>query len=252
MAVENGSQTQEPSAVPRHVAIIMDGNSRWAKKHGLNTAGGHRAGVEVIRGLLEYTRERGIEIVTLFAFSSENWQRPSLEVQALMKLFSTYLDKETKQLNEDGVRLRFIGRRDRFSSSLRKQMDYSEQATRFNRKSQLVLAVDYGGQWDIANATRQLAEKVAQGEIRSDEIDEAMLDSFMSLADVPKPDLCIRTANEQRISNFLLWQLAYSELYFCDCLWPDFNEAEMAKALDAYARRDRRYGSRDNDNHSDK
>lgn len=240
-----------PKSVPRHVAIIMDGNNRWAKQQGLKSSAGHRAGVEVIRPLLKQTRERGVEIVTLFAFSSENWQRPSLEVQALMRLFSSYLDSETKQLHADGVRMRFIGERGQFSATLRKQMDYSEQLTRFNRDTQLVIAVDYGGQWDIVSAAKTLAEKVKAGELTTDEFSVELFDRHVALADVPKPDLCIRTAGEQRISNFLLWQLAYSELYFTDCFWPDFNAEELDKALDAYAHRDRRYGGRDNDNNEE-
>ena len=235
------------AAVPRHVAIIMDGNNRWARQRGLKSEAGHRAGVEVIRGLLSASREAGIEVVTLFAFSSENWQRPSLEVQALMALFSRYLDKETRQLHEDGVRLRFIGERERFSAGMRKQMDYSEQLTRFNRDMQLVIAVDYGGQWDIANAARQLGQELLDGRLTLADINAEALDQRVALADLPKPDLCIRTAGEQRISNFMLWQLAYSELYFADCLWPDFDERELQAALDAYAERDRRFGGRNID-----
>jgi undecaprenyl diphosphate synthase len=223
----------------------MDGNNRWAKAQGLKSSAGHRAGVEVIRPLLKLVRERGVEIVTLFAFSSENWQRPSLEVQALMRLFSSYLDSETKQLHADGVRIRFIGKRDQFSANLRKQMDYSEQLTRFNRDTQLVIAVDYGGQWDIVSAAKSLAEQVQAGTLAPNDFDVELFDRHMSLADVPKPDLCIRTAGEQRISNFLLWQLAYSELYFTDCFWPDFDAAELDRALLAYAQRDRRFGGRD-------
>ncbi len=248
MAVDNGLSASESPAGPRHVAIIMDGNNRWAKRRGLKAAGGHRAGVEVIRGLLRCSRERGVQVVTLFAFSSENWQRPSLEVQALMRLFSSYLESETKQLNEDGVRMRFIGERGRFSARLRKQMDYSEQLTRFNTATTLVIAVDYGGQWDIVSAARQLAKRVEAGELRAEDIDISLFDQYTALSDLPKPDLCIRTAGEQRISNFLLWQLAYSEFYFCDCLWPDFDEVEMGRALDAFASRERRFGGRDNDN----
>ena len=240
--------TTRPAAspsIPRHVAIIMDGNNRWAKRQGLKSSAGHRAGVEVIRPLLEQTRQRGVEVVTLFAFSSENWQRPSMEVQALMRLFSSYLDSETKQLHADGVRIRFIGERNQFSSGLRKQMDYSEQLTRFNRDTQLVIAVDYGGQWDIVTAAKTLAERVQAGELSPADFSVELFDRHMSLADVPKPDLCIRTAGEQRISNFLLWQLAYSELYFSECLWPDFDVAELDRALQAYAQRDRRFGARD-------
>lgn len=252
MAVDMARSASEPSAAPRHVAIIMDGNNRWAKKRGLKAAGGHKAGVEVIRDLLRCSRERGVEIVTLFAFSSENWQRPSVEVQALMRLFSSYLESETARLHQDGVRMRFIGERGRFSERLRKQMDYSEQLTRNNAETTLVIAVDYGGQWDIVSAARQLAQQVAEGQLRADDIDISLFDQYTALADIPKPDLCIRTAGEQRISNFMLWQLAYSEFYFCDCLWPDFGESELHRALDAYAGRERRFGGRNNDNDNGK
>ena len=248
MVASKGRNAPDGRAAPRHVAIIMDGNNRWARQRGLRAAGGHRAGVEVIRGLLRSCRERGVEVVTLFAFSSENWQRPSLEVQALMRLFSNYLESETAQLHEDGVRMRFIGERDRFSAALRKQMEHSEQLTRNNTQTTLVIAVDYGGQWDIVSAARRLARQVESGQLRAEDIDITLFDQQLALADLPKPDLCIRTAGEQRISNFMLWQLAYSEFYFCDCLWPDFNEAEMAKALDAFTHRERRFGGRDNDN----
>ncbi len=240
----------EQATVPRHVAIIMDGNNRWAKQRGLRSSEGHRAGVEIIRELLQYTRERGVEVVTLFAFSSENWGRPALEVQALMRLFSRYLDTETKRLHADGVRVRFIGKRDNFSAGLRRQIDYTEQLTRFNKDNTLVLAVDYGGQWDIANAAKALAERVKAGHLEPEDIDAELFGRHLALADLPPPDLCIRTAGEQRISNFLLWQLAYSELYFCDCYWPDFNNAEMERALEAFAQRDRRFGARKNDNNA--
>ena len=231
--------------VPQHLAIIMDGNSRWAKSRGKSTPAGHRAGVEAVRTVLKLCQNHGIKVVTLFAFSSENWQRPSLEVKALMKLFATYLKKEVKQLHADGVRVRFIGDRQRFSKGLVKQMQNAEQLTADNRDTTLVLAVDYGGQWDIANAARQLAERVEVGELRASDIDVDLLDSCISLADLPKPDLCIRTAGEQRISNFLLWQLAYAELYFSDTFWPDFDEADLQAALSSYAQRQRRYGGRD-------
>lgn len=231
-------------AVPKHVAIIMDGNGRWAEQRGASASTGHKAGVEGIRKVLNASRDAGVKIVTLYAFSSENWQRPTPEVNALMRLFSGYIDSETRQLNKDGVRIRFIGKRDRFSRALLKQMDYAEQLTRFNREFTLVIAVDYGGHWDITNAAKTLAEKVEKGEMKAADITEEKLDYYTALADLAKPDLCIRTANEHRISNFLLWQLAYSEFYFCDVLWPDFDEAEMHKALEAYSQRDRRFGAR--------
>jgi undecaprenyl diphosphate synthase len=230
--------------VPRHVAIIMDGNNRWAKHRGLPGAAGHRAGVEVIRDVMRCCRRHGVEILTLFAFSSENWTRPSAEVGALMQLFSAYLGSEVKKLHEDGVRLRFIGERGRLKTGLQKKIADAEALTAGNVASQLVIAVDYGGQWDIVNAARRLAARVERGELRAAQIDTALFDAETALADVPKPDLLIRTAGEQRISNFLLWQLAYTELYFTDAYWPDFGELEMLRALQAFDQRDRRFGGR--------
>lgn len=230
--------------VPRHVAIIMDGNNRWATHHQLKPYAGHRAGVEVIRSVLDEFQKAGVGVVTLFAFSSENWKRPTAEVNALMRLFSNYLDSEIRKLNEDQVRLRFIGRRDRLSKTLLKKMDYAEQSTRANRKTSLNIALDYGGQWDIVQSARQLAERVERGELKVADIDEQMLADGLSLHTLPDPDLCIRTAGEQRISNFMLWQLAYSEFYYSQALWPDFDTSEVRAALQSYAERERRYGGR--------
>lgn len=237
-------------AVPDHIAFIMDGNGRWAQAQGKSTPEGHRAGVEAVRKVLKLCMDDGIATVTLFAFSSENWQRPSVEVKALMALFSSYLKKEIQKLHEDGVRIRFIGSRERFSKGLLKQMEYAEQLTLNNTQTTLVIAVDYGGQWDITNAARQLAVKVKQGELEPDQIDEQLLGSYISLADLPKPDLCIRTAGEQRISNFLLWQFAYAEFFFTETLWPDFDAVDMAAALASYHNRERRYGSRNDEGSS--
>ncbi len=230
--------------IPRHLAMIMDGNGRWARRRGQSVSSGHRAGVETVRRVLRMALDFDIKVVTLFAFSSENWQRPSGEVKALMTLFSSYLKKEVQQLHRDGVCIRFIGDRQRFNRSLLQQMDETERLTRDNDRATLVLAVDYGGQWDIADAARRLAEKVKAGELEPAQIDAAMLDAHISMADLPKPDLCIRTAGEQRISNFLLWQLAYAELFFTQTLWPDFGEADMRAALDSFNRRERRFGAR--------
>ena len=230
--------------LPRHIAIIMDGNNRWARSRGLPGAAGHKAGVEAIRAVLRAARSHGIEVLTLFAFSSENWLRPRAEVAALMQLFSTYLNSEVKKLHADGVRLRFIGRRDRLKPSLQEKMADAERTTANNTQSTLVIAVDYGGQWDLANAARAVAERVARGELRPDQIDDAALDQHTALADLPKPDLLIRTAGEQRISNFLLWQIAYAELYFTDAFWPDFGERDLLRAIDAFGRRERRFGGR--------
>lgn len=240
----NAADTITIKSVPQHIAIIMDGNGRWAQRRGLNSSAGHRAGVEAVRGVLKACIDRGINVVSLFAFSSENWQRPALEVKALMSLFASYLKKEAKQLHADNVRLRFIGGRDRFSKALLKQMEQAEQLTAGNDGATLVLAIDYGGQWDIANAAKLLAKQVQAGQLDPERIDTAMLDRYTALADLPKPDLCIRTAAEQRISNFMLWQLAYAELYFADVLWPDFSERDLDLALRAYAGRERRFGGR--------
>jgi undecaprenyl diphosphate synthase len=243
-SVETSSGSKTLASVPRHVAIIMDGNNRWAKSRGLPGAAGHRAGVETIRTVLRTSRKNGVEILTLFAFSSENWTRPSAEVSALMQLFSLYINSEVKKLHEDNVRLHFIGRRDRLNAGLQKKITEAEQLTAANTSSHLVIAVDYGGQWDIANAARELAQQVAKGELQPEQIDEALFDRHTALADLPKPDLLIRTAGEQRISNFLLWQCAYSEFYFTDVFWPDFGELEMQRALQVFAQRDRRFGGR--------
>lgn len=248
MPSENGNYSgllgAPVSAEPRHIAIIMDGNGRWAKRRNKSATYGHRAGVEVVRDVVGLCRDYGVKVLTLFAFSSENWQRPTKEVNALMTLFASYLRKEVNKLHNDGVRVRFIGGRDRFSKGLLKQMEHAEHLTRANSDTTLVIAVDYGGQWDIAQAARLVAEQVKAGVLEPDQIDAQLLDSYVSLADLPKPDLCIRTAGECRVSNFLLWQLAYSEFFFTDTLWPDFSEVDMQKALASYRNRDRSYGSR--------
>ena len=245
------SESEKPShqfaEIPEHLAIIMDGNGRWAKARGKSAPSGHKAGVETVRTVLKLCKNYGIKVVTLFAFSSENWLRPGPEVKALMLLFSTYLKKEVKQLNKDGVRVRFIGDRQRFTAGLLKQMQYAEELTAHNTETTLVIAVDYGGQWDIANAAKQLALQVKAGELDPSAIDAALLGEHIALADLPKPDLCLRTSGEQRISNFLLWQLAYAELYFTDTLWPDFTDSDMVQMLECYNNRDRRFGGREDD-----
>ena len=225
----------------RHVAIIMDGNNRWAKQRGLASLAGHKAGVERVRDMLEAAKQHNVEVLTLFAFSSENWRRPAAEVQGLMSLFSSYLKKEIKPLKDRGVRLRVIGSRTRFSSRLQKLIAEAEQQTKDGQQT-LVLAVDYGGHWDITQAARTLAGQVERGELSSDQIDERLLGQQVELADMPPVDLCIRTAHEQRISNFLLWQMAYAELYFSELFWPDFNEMAFTRAVDDYYHRQRRFG----------
>ncbi len=231
--------------IPRHVAIIMDGNNRWAKRRGLPGVAGHRAGVEAVRGVLRACRQHGVEVLTLFAFSSENWGRPQPEVRALLALLSRYLRSEVRELHKDGIRLRFIGERDRFSERLRRLMLQSEQHTAANTGATVVIAVDYGGQWDIAQAARKLAERVQEGSLEPKDITPELIDRHISISDLPRPDLCIRTGGDARVSNFMLWHFAYSELYFTNVLWPDFDEGEFASALADYSRRERRFGLRD-------
>ena len=230
--------------IPRHVAVIMDGNGRWAKVRGLPAVAGHRAGVEVIRKLLRACREHGVGVLTLFAFSSENWQRPRDEVRGLMALFMRYLRAEVRELHDNGIRLRIIGDRSRFAPRLRRLMEESEALTAANTGFTLVIAADYGGQWDIVQAVRALAAEVAAGRLQPHDIDAGSLEAQLSLADLPRPDLLIRTGGDHRISNFLLWQIAYTELYFTECFWPDFGAAEFAAALGDYAARERRFGGR--------
>lgn len=247
MSTTEGSDKAESGSdrvVPRHVAIIMDGNNRWARRNGVPGPAGHRAGVEAVRGVLRACRDNGVQVLTLFAFSSENWGRPQPEVRALLALLSRYLRNEVRELHRDNVCLRFIGRRDRFSDRLQRLMRQSEHLTRDNTAATMVIAVDYGGQWDIAQAARKLAESVREGTLAPEAISPEMLGSRLSIADLPAPDLCIRTGGDARISNFMLWQFAYSELYFTNTLWPDFGELEFARALADYSRRERRFGLR--------
>lgn len=236
-----------PASVPRHVAIIMDGNNRWARRQSLPGHAGHRAGVEAVRGVLRACRQHKIEVLTLFAFSSENWGRPQPEVRALLALLSRYLRSEVRALHKDGVRLRFIGERSRFSARLQRLMSNAEHLTCDNLAATVVIAVDYGGRWDIAQAARKLAAQVQAGALQLADITEAAVDREVAISDLPPPDLCIRTGGDARISNFMLWHCAYSELYFTNTLWPDFGELEFARALADYARRERRFGVREPD-----
>lgn len=225
----------------RHVAIIMDGNNRWAKQRGMAGVSGHRVGVERIRDVMSACQELGIEVLTLFAFSSENWKRPPIEVEALMSLFLLYLKKEARELHKKGVRLRVIGNRSRFSPAIQKAIQTAEEMTR-EGKTTLVIAADYGGRWDIAQAARRVAEEAAAGRLGTDDINEDLLHRYTSMADLPELDLLIRTGGELRISNFLLWQSAYAEFYFSDKLWPDFDGAELHAAAVAFKERQRRFG----------
>tara|TARA_R110002072_G_scaffold84388_8_gene191361 strand:+ start:18682 stop:19464 length:783 start_codon:yes stop_codon:yes gene_type:complete len=235
------------AVIPRHVAIIMDGNNRWAKRRGISGPMGHRAGVEAVRGVLRACKHHGVDVLTLFAFSSENWGRPLPEVRALLALLSRYLRNEVRELHKDGIRIRFIGERCRFSRRQLKLMEQSEALTRGNTGATVVIAVDYGGQWDIAQAARRLARQVQEGALQPQDITPELIDSNISISDLPRPDLCIRTGGDARISNFMLWHFAYTELYFTDTLWPDFSETEFARALDEYSQRERRFGLREPD-----
>ena len=225
----------------RHVAVIMDGNNRWAKQHGKASGQGHKAGVEQIREVMRACRQHGVEVLTVFAFSSENWKRPRREVEALMGLFLTYLRREAVKLAEEGVKLRLIGRRDRFSEKIQRAITEAE-AIAHSGEATLVIAADYGGRWDIADAAQKLAIKVLNGELAPEQVDEQSLHQYTALADLPDLDLLIRTGGDHRISNFLLWQAAYSELYFCDCYWPDFGADELDAAVRAFHQRQRRFG----------
>ncbi len=236
------SSNSAGSILPRHVAVVMDGNGRWANKRHLPRAAGHKAGVSATRKIVENCAKKGIEALTIFAFSSENWNRPKAEVSSLMSLFVSTITAEVKKLDKKNVRVRFIGDRTRFSEKLQQSIEKSEELTRDNTGLQLNIAANYGGRWDIVNACRRLAEAVRDGAVAVDDIDEEMFDSSVSLSEMPAPDLFIRTGGEQRISNFLIWQLAYSELYFIDTLWPDFSGEDFEASLEWYAGRQRRFG----------
>jgi undecaprenyl diphosphate synthase len=228
--------------LPRHVAVIMDGNGRWASKRALPRHAGHRSGVAAVRETVEVAAKRGIEYLTLFAFSSENWSRPREEVSKLMGLFVEALQREVDELHRNNVRLEFIGAREQLQAGLANKIAVAEAQTGGNTGLRLQVAVAYGGRWDIVQAVRQVAGRVAAGDLTVGEIDDQTVAAGLQLCNVPDPDLLIRTGGEQRISNFLLWHLAYAELWFCDTLWPDFGEQQFDEALAFYARRQRRYG----------
>lgn len=233
---------QITASLPEHVCIIMDGNGRWAKKRMMPRAVGHRKGVETTRRVVEFFATAGVGHLTLFAFSSENWNRPDDEVNSLMNLFMQSLQKYGSELAAKGIRIRFIGERQGFALELQQQIAATESIPCDNERMVLNIAANYGGRWDIVNASRNLAQQVADKHIKPDEIDETVLGAQLSLGDSPDPDLFIRTGGECRVSNFLLWQMAYSEFYFCDSLWPDFDGKDMQAALDEYSQRQRRYG----------
>ena len=241
---DNSTDINNPASqiLPRHVAIIMDGNGRWALKRHLPRIAGHKAGVETVRGALQFCAAKGIEVLTLFAFSSENWRRPEKEVGLLMELFMTALGREVKKLHKNNIKVKIIGEKSAFNARLQKSIHDAEMLTKDNDGLVLVIAANYGGRWDIAQATKKIASQAASGEIALSDVTPELLQTHLSLHDLPEPDLFIRTGGESRISNFLLWQLAYTELYFTDTLWPDFDDDAFEEALSSFAGRQRRFG----------
>ncbi|TAM45045.1 MAG: di-trans,poly-cis-decaprenylcistransferase [Gammaproteobacteria bacterium] len=240
--ISNEQRLPGQGGLPQHVAVIMDGNGRWANRRGLPRIAGHRKGVERVRELVRTCGELRIPYLTLFAFSSENWRRPEQEVRLLLDLFLTALEREIKKLHEGNVRFRVIGDIERFGRKIATRIRQAELLTKNNTALTLTIAANYGGRWDIANAAATLARRVAAGELKPEDITAESLEANLSLAGVPEPDLFIRTGGEQRISNFLLWQLAYTELYFTPTLWPDFDRDQFEQALASFAGRQRRFG----------
>jgi len=235
---------KDGSAVPRHVAIIMDGNGRWAKQRGLPRVAGHRAGAEAVRRALQAAADSGVEVLTIYAFSSENWRRSAEEISDLTALMRFYLERELKTLENERVRLKLIGDYSAFGAELVERLEKAVERTAANTRLTLVIALNYGSRAEIAGAARALAAKVASGELQAGEIDEAAITFQLQTRDLPELDLLIRTSGEVRLSNFLLWQAAYAELLFLDVLWPDFDEKTFADALDQFAARQRRFGGR--------
>jgi undecaprenyl diphosphate synthase len=227
----------------RHVAIIMDGNGRWAEQRGLPRWRGHEAGAQAVRRTVEAACRLEIPVLTLFAFSSENWKRPAHEVQTLFRLFLRYVSEEQAALVDNGIRLSAFGRRDRFSPAVAAALERVERATRECRRLHLRLGLDYGSRHEVVEAVRALARRISAGELLASEIDEALITNALASRDIPDPDLVIRTAGEQRLSNFLLWQAAYAELHFCPRLWPDFDETDLQDALEDYHSRTRKFGA---------
>ena len=234
--------SMESAMIPKHVAVIMDGNGRWAEARGLPRHAGHRSGVKAVRETVETAARRGVSCLTLFAFSSENWRRPAEEVSRLMSLFLEALQREVDDLHRNNVKLTFIGAREELQAGLIRKIAAAEEKTKGNTGLDLIVAVAYGGRWDIVMAVKALASRVLDRKLSVAEIDDEKLAGELALAGFPDPDLLIRTGGEQRVSNFLLWNMAYAELWFCDELWPDFGESQFDEALSFYASRQRRYG----------
>nr|WP_268915676.1 isoprenyl transferase [Aureimonas psammosilenae] len=227
---------------PQHVAIIMDGNGRWAQARGLPRTMGHRRGVDAVHGAVRAAGDLGIRYLTLFAFSSENWRRPAQEVTELMGLLKLFIRRDLAELHREGVRVKVIGARDNLASDIRGLLEEAEHLTRDNKETTLVIAFNYGAREELARATRRIADKIALGEASPEDVTPEFMDSHMDTAGIPDPDLIIRTSGEMRLSNFLLWQSAYSEFVFMPCLWPDFDRKAFEDALNEYSSRDRRYG----------
>jgi len=228
----------------KHIAFIMDGNGRWAKKRGLEAVAGHQAGTDTVIRVLNLAYDAGVEYLTFYAFSTENWKRPLIEVNGLMKILEQAIDKNMDEFIERGFRIRMLGRKNRIPLKVIRKLNNAVKKSASNKQMNIMIALNYGGRTEIADAAKRIAEKVVKGEIKTNKINEKIFSDHLYIPDVPDPDLMIRTSGECRISNFLLWQLSYSELYFTDVLWPDFNDRDFKKALDAYYSRERRYGAR--------
>jgi undecaprenyl diphosphate synthase len=240
--VANPAQPKANVIAPQHLAVIMDGNGRWARRRALPRQAGHHAGIKPVRATVELCAQSGVETLTLFAFSSENWRRPVEEVRGLMSLFVDALEREVAELDSNGIRLKFIGDLDALSPTLRRTTEQAARTTEHNTRMDLVVAVAYGGRWDLTQAVRKLATDAAAGKLDPQKIDEAAVAAALQTAACPNVDLLIRTGGEKRVSNFMLWEIAYAEFYFSDVLWPDFTAAELRKAFEFYARRQRRFG----------
>lgn len=245
MSTSIDDQKAAHGSLPKHVAIIMDGNNRWAKKRFMPGLAGHKAGTDAVRAVVELSASKGIEVLTLFAFSSENWRRPEDEVKGLMKLFTMALEREVSKLHKNNIRLKVMGDKSGFSEQIQTLIEDAEQLTANNDRMTLVIAANYGGQWDITQAAKRVSEDLVAGKIQANDINEQTFHRYTLLSEFPAPDLLIRTGGENRISNFMLWQSAYSEFYFCDVLWPDFKQLEYQKALDSFTSRTRRFGRTD-------
>ena len=240
--VANSNDLMTDNGNPRHIAIIMDGNGRWAVKKMMPRILGHRAGVKTVRKVVEYCVKEQIEVLSLFAFSSENWRRPKKEVNMLMELFMGTLQSQVDKLDKNNIKLKIIGDKSAFSEKLQNKIYQAEQQTENNTGLTLVIAANYGGHWDITQAFKKITAKIVAGELEAQDISEELISQHISTAELPEPDLFIRSGGEQRISNFLLWQLAYTEFYFTDSLWPDFDQALLTEAINSFKSRQRRFG----------